>query len=402
MKNVRRSILDNGLRLLYRKRDSEVVWMFITIEAGSQYEKGFHKGIAHLLEHMTLGPSKYGGKNKINEYAARHGCDINGETSLTTTEYKAACPRKHYKKFLQLFADRLKNPEFDEETLANEKKIICEELSMEKDDKNSLVFDSQVKYLYGKSPFSNNTGGTKKDVMAITKEEILKFHKKFYTVENMSIVLNGICKDYKNTVDKYFDMVPTGRTIRRPAINIQKKIRSLKLKKNLEQPTITIGCLIPPFPSKEAYAFEIIRWVMTDRGLNARVVKELREKQGITYYANWGVHDTYLHRVTYFVSGAEKKNIEKIRKVYFRELNEVRDLPDKELREAKVAIKGISKLALDDLETETNNIAYYEEIRHLDGFNKYDQRLDKVTKEDIKSTIDNYLKKSYCKIIFMK
>lgn len=400
MKNVRRSVLDNGLRLLYRKRDSEVVWMYITVETGSQYEAGFHKGIAHLMEHVILGPPKFGKTSRLDEYAAKHGLQSNAQTSRTTTEFSGACPKRYYKKLLALFAEKIMNPEFDEKFLKNEIKVVCKEIDMENDDTQAIAFDAQQKHLYVKEPFSNNTSGTKKDVRKITKEELLRFHSKYYVPANMHVVLNGICKGYKETVEASFGRYLPGKKPIRPVFKEKQVKKSLVLKKDLEQPVITIGCLLPPYPAKEAYAFDIIRWALVDKGITSRLMKEIREKRGLSYYAYFMVHDTYSNRITHFTSGAEMKDMKEISRIYFKELTKLREISDKELADAKRALKGIFILAFDDLENETNNIAFYEEIGNVKLFNEYQKRLENVTKEDVGRTIDDYLKSKYCKIIF--
>jgi predicted Zn-dependent peptidase len=401
MKNVRRSILDNGLRLLYRKRDSEIVWIWITVEVGSQYEKGFHRGIAHMLEHVIMGPEKYGQQSKLSKYDATYGTWTNAGTDRTTTEFTAVCPKAYYKRILEMFAERMKNPVFDDEFLKNEKSVIIKEINVDRDDVDSAIFDMQAKHLFKKQPFSNPVIGSKRDVKAMTKDELMRFHRKYYTPENMHIVLNGICKGYKETVQRYFDMPATGKKIVRPQYRIKPRKQSLVLYKDIEQPKLTMGNLLPPYPARETYATDIIEWILCNSGISSRLYQEIREKRGLSYGIEYEPHDNYCSKMIYLTIGCESKDIRKVERIYLKELKKLRNISDGSLKKAQKAMRGALKLQADDIHNETNCIAYYEEIGDVKLFNEFSKRISKVTKEDIRRTVDDYLL-NYCKVVVRK
>ena len=73
---MKRIVLKNGMRVIYEKRDSDIVAVGVVVEVGSNYETGFHKGISHVMEHMVMSRARSGEYSIISEAEAKYGMNL--------------------------------------------------------------------------------------------------------------------------------------------------------------------------------------------------------------------------------------------------------------------------------------------------------------------------------------
>jgi predicted Zn-dependent peptidase len=144
------------------------------------------KGIAHFLEHKMFeqkGEDAFGKFSKIGAYS-------NAYTSHTSTAYLFETTESFYKG-LEILLSFLTAPAFSKEGVEKEKDIIRQELDMYKDDADWMVYFNLLSCMYKDHPLTFDMVGTEESLANITKEELMKCYRSFYTGNNSMIISVG-------------------------------------------------------------------------------------------------------------------------------------------------------------------------------------------------------------------
>src|SRR3982750_378307 len=113
---VRRTILDNGLRVLVRRdRSAPVVAIVTYVSAGYFDETDDVVGIAHVLEHMFFKGTPARGVGEIARQTKAVGGYLNAATIYDHTSYYAVLPASSFAAGLDGEFDACANPLIDAE-----------------------------------------------------------------------------------------------------------------------------------------------------------------------------------------------------------------------------------------------------------------------------------------------
>ena len=191
-----REVLENGLtvavvkregftkRLAYFVTDYGSIHTSFTLE-GEQYHAP--AGVAHYLEHKLF--DMPGGRDVSAEFAAM-GAMTNAFTSYDMTAYYFSCT-EHFEDCLKLLLEFVSTPYFTEETVEKERGIIDQEIGMNQDAPDSVIFENLAVSLYENHPIRVPILGTGETIRQITAETLHTCHRAFYTPGNMLLCVVG-------------------------------------------------------------------------------------------------------------------------------------------------------------------------------------------------------------------
>ena len=188
--------LENGLTVLVlpRKGFSKRLAYFMT-DYGSIHtrfsldgtEYTAPAGVAHYLEHKLF--DMPGGRDVSTEFA-QLGAMTNAFTSYDMTAYYFSCT-DHFDQCLKLLLEFVSTPYFTQESVEKEQGIIGQEIGMNADSPDTVVFENMVKNLYHVHPIRVPILGTSETIREITPEVLNLCHRAFYTPGNMLLCVVG-------------------------------------------------------------------------------------------------------------------------------------------------------------------------------------------------------------------
>ena len=188
--------LENGLTVLVlpRKGFTKKLAYFMT-DYGSVHthfsldgvEYTAPAGVAHYLEHKLF--DMPGGRDVSAEFA-QMGAMTNAFTSYDITAYYFSCT-DHFDECLKLLLEFVSTPYFTEESVRKEQGIIDQEIGMNADAPDSVVFENMVRELYRVHPVRVPILGTSETIREITPEVLHLCHRAFYTPGNMLLCVVG-------------------------------------------------------------------------------------------------------------------------------------------------------------------------------------------------------------------
>ncbi len=189
-------VLENGLTLAVvpRKGFTKKLAYFVT-DYGSIHTdfalegKVYHApaGVAHYLEHKMF--DLPGDRDVSAEFAAM-GAMTNAFTSYDMTAYYFSCT-EHFSDCLRLLLEFVSTPYFTPESVLKEQGIIDQEIGMNEDAPDSVVFENLMCSMYENHPILVPILGTSETIREITDEVLYNCHKAFYTPGNMLLCVIG-------------------------------------------------------------------------------------------------------------------------------------------------------------------------------------------------------------------
>ncbi|MDQ7007412.1 MAG: pitrilysin family protein [Acidobacteriota bacterium] len=162
------------------------------VHVGSANEEQETRGFAHLFEHLMFGGTVEHSKEDYALLHESHGGYENAFTSFDETVYISEIPPAGHDEVLALEADRLVNLALSEENLANEKKIVTEELRLRtENDPMVRVMLTALEAILGEHPYAVTPAGTKEDIARADLEQARGFYRRYYRPSNVHLVVVG-------------------------------------------------------------------------------------------------------------------------------------------------------------------------------------------------------------------
>ena len=192
---LHRRILSNGLTVLVAPRPGFTRKMaYFVTDFGSihrEFELEGEKytvpaGIAHYLEHKMFDlPDR-----DVTAELAELGANVNAFTSYDMTAYYFSCT-EHLEKSLSLLLEFVSTPYFTEESVEKERGIIDQEIGMNLDAPDSVIFERLMEGMYRQHDIRTPILGTCETIRQITPENLHLCHRAFYTPGNMVLCVVG-------------------------------------------------------------------------------------------------------------------------------------------------------------------------------------------------------------------
>lgn len=386
---MKKTTLKNGLTIIEEERDTLSVAIEVQVNAGSNNEDLKQAGISHFLEHMMFEGTKTRTTMQLANEIESLGGEINAATSNERTLYYILVLKKHFKKALEILADVIKNPLFDKKAVEKERKIILEEISMVNDNPRHYQWILFQKTLFKKHPAKNPIPGTRETVKSITRKDIINYHKKHYSPNNMTITVSGLDNTTNQIKAAFKDLKPQKIIPPKPVEEPKQKKEVVKEKKQLEQSNMVFGYKTVTRSHKDSYTLDVIEAILS-KGQSSRLFNELRIKRGLAY--SLGAENEVNKDYGYFAmyAGADKKNIDKIKNIFIQE-SKLKNLTQKEIKDAKSHIEGHTLLELEENRENADWIAFWNFV-DFKKMGSYINNIKKVTKKDIQGVVKKYFK----------
>jgi zinc protease len=278
-----RYTLPNGLTvILSPDRATPTLAVNVWYHVGSKNETPGRTGFAHLFEHVMFtgsGHVPYGLHDKLTEGV---GGSNNGTTSNDRTTYYETIPSNYLESALWIEADRMGFllDTLDLAKLNAQRDIVKNERRQSLDNRpygRAGELLSQATYP-SSHPYSWDVIGSMEDLSAASEEDVKNFFRLYYAPNNafLSIVGDFDPAQAKAWVTKYFQGIPRGRVISRPAIDPVKLTGEKRLvyEDHVQVPRLYVQWPTVGEKSEDQYALDVLGAILTGPR-TARLTKAL-------------------------------------------------------------------------------------------------------------------------------
>ncbi len=391
--NFKKKILDNGMTILFEKRDLPVVSVAFAVKNGGINESLEEKGISHFIEHMLYKGTETRNNKQIAEEIEKNGGELNGFTSEEITAYWCKMPSKNLNIALDVLSDVVKNPKFDETEFEKERQVIFEEIKMRRDTPQVYVFDEIQKYLYSGS-LSVDLIGTYETMNSVTREQMKKKFKEIYVPENMflTVVGNADFDEIVKFAEENFSKL-NGKILEQE-LGLKNEIK-IEKRPGIDQANLIFAHHIPLADKDKNYTAKILNTILAG-GMSSRLFSEIREKRNLAYAVKGDSDINKRFAYNFIYVGTTKDNVEKVKELILEEYQKVaNELEEKELQEAKRQLNGNFDISMEDSQDRMVDLLKTEICCNAEELYEFKEKINSVNLEDVKKMASEIKEGSY-------
>ncbi len=402
--------LKNGARvLLVPQHETKAVTVLVLFKIGSRYESEELNGVSHFIEHMMFkGTKKRPTTLDISKDLDKVGAEFNAFTGKDHTGYYIKINYKKIDLAIDILHDMLYNSKFDKNELDRERTVIIEEINMYEDNPMMHIDELFEELLYGGHPLARRIAGPRKNIKNISRQKMLQYKNKFYSPDNMVVVIAGnISDDIIERMKNNFAVVKKSSP-KLPRINRYKLKSSSKpeLKihyKETEQVQLSLGFPAYKKSDPKINALALLA-IILGGNMSSRLFVNIREKKGLAYFVSCQA-ETYEDIGNLMIrSGLDKSRIEEALKSIVFELKRIKNkgVSKSELKNAKEYIRGKTTLKLEDSSSLAGWFASQELLDKevLTPEEKF-AKIDRVRLKDIKRAARDIIKENMLKAVII-
>ena len=465
-KRVTVKTLPNGLTFVICQRHEAPVFSFYTVvDAGSAQDPRGKTGLAHMFEHMafkgtpTIGTTNWPAEKvalekvekayaaylaerdkrvgrddkkvaelqkawkdaiaEANKYVipnqfgqiveAAGGEGLNAQTSYDSTDYMYSLPVNKFELWAYLESERFLHPAMRE--FYKERDVVIEERRMRTDSSPvGRLIEQFTSESFTASPYHRPTIGYYSDLQTFSATDAEHFFHTYYIPSNMVIGVVGDIDPAKAipVIEKYFNRIPSGpKPLDETSVEPpQNALRDVILE-DQSQPYYVEGYHRPDYLNADDAVYDVITDLLSD-GRTSRLYRSLvRDKKIALAAAGFsgfpGVK--YAHLFVFYALPTTGHTTQEIAAAFHAEIERLKttDVTDDELQMIKTREKAGLIRRLGNNEGLADELAVYQ-TRYGDWrelFKSVD-RLDKVTKADIRRVANQIFTESNRSIAYIK
>ena len=326
---IKSTKLPNGIAVLTEHMPGlRSVTAGIWVRRGSRHESAELNGICHFIEHAVFKGTRHRTARDIAVETDRLGGNLDAYTTHEMTGFTTKVADTALSQAIDLLADLISHPRFDQEDLEREQKVILEEMKMVEDTPDELLGELFNAAYFPNQPLGRPIEGTRKTVPTFDHKTTVGFHAREFSYSNLVVAAAGNV-DHARLVELVgvaFDGCESGTAARphgldhgrpRPAAPIL-----IEQKSELEQAHLVLATPWPHALSNDRYAASLLGSVIGG-GTSSRLWQKIREERGLAYsvgaagsaFSDVGVFNIY--------AGTSPEYIEDVLELSLSELREV-------------------------------------------------------------------------------
>jgi predicted Zn-dependent peptidase len=280
---VRVTRLDSGLTVASDTMDTvETVSLGAWVGVGTRHEPPAINGVAHLLEHMAFKGTERRSAYDIAQEIEAVGGHLNAYTTREATAYYAKVLAEDAPLAVDIIADILQNPSFEEEELKRERAVVLQEIGQAYDTPDDSVFDRFQETAYPAQALGRPVLGTSEIVSGIGRDTLAAYMARHYGCENMALVAAGKIEHarFVALAQDAFSGLP--REASAEAAPADYRGGEYREQRELEQVHLLIGFDSVDYRDPDHYTASVLA-TLFGGGMSSRLFQEVREKRGLVY-----------------------------------------------------------------------------------------------------------------------
>jgi zinc protease len=399
---IQHSTLSNGIRLMVQENHvSPSVVVRGRLWAGAVNDPPEKIGLGRFAASAVRRGSTNRTYQEINELTEAVGADVFVSGGRHLTSFGGKSLIEDFDLLVDVLADVLLNPVFPGREVDKVRGQIITGLKELENDTRGLASREFRQLLFtSEHPYGRPSSGTLESVPRIQRDDLVNFYHTTYGPQGAAIVVVGDVQ-----AGKVYDMMESVLGTWQPASNppsfevpeshpLSEQRRYVRTMTNKTQADIVLGTVGPARSAQGYYAARLGDLILGHLGLMGRLGENVRDQQGLAYYAYSGL-EAGLGRGPWSVrAGVNPANVEQAIESILAEITRLRDEPvtDQELEDGKDYLTGSLPLRLETNEGIASTLLDID-LHQLgdDYIIRYPDLIHAVTKEQIQAAAHGYL-----------
>jgi zinc protease len=283
-------VLKNGMTVFVAEdKTLPLVNIHLMMRVGGYLDPAGKEGLAEFVgSQMRRGGTKSLAPEQLDErldvLAALVGTHISATSGLASLN----CLKDTLDESLKLFVEILREPRFDAERLTLAKEANLQEMRKRNDEAADIEQREWRVLVLGEDHFTNRFV-TETSVNAITREDLVSFHKTYVHPAQMVASVSGSF-DRAAILEKLeaaFAEWPTPqpKILPVPSATHPAPPGLYRIEKDVNQGRVSIGLPTVKREDPDSYALEVMNEILGGGGFTSRITKTVRSDEGLAYEA---------------------------------------------------------------------------------------------------------------------
>ncbi|HJV34250.1 pitrilysin family protein [Geomonas sp.] len=401
-----RVTLDNGM-VVYLLPDHELPLVHLTayLKAGSVFEPADKVGLASLTgAAIREGGTRSTPPNKLDQELEFMASAIESSINADHATISASTLSKNLDRTLELFGQVMTEPAFDSARVEMDKNRAIEGIRRQNDDPKGIAARELNSAIYAGHPLGRVP--TLTSVRAITRQDMISFHQRYFYPENVIMAVSGdfdkekLLAGLKKVFAKWPNRQSSFPQVAEPKEDMKHEV--LHAQKEVNQSVIRMGHLGIDKNNPDLYAIKVMDFILGG-GFTSRLTQEVRSNQGLAYNVD-SYFETGRRFPAPFIIETETKSETTARTIAL--VNSIVDgmtkaeVSDQELKLAKDHIINSFIFSFERSDAVVTQQARLEFYGYPKGYlENFRDNIAKVTKEDVLRVARKYLQPEAMKLV---
>ena len=290
--DIHREVLSNGIVVLARSNfSSPSITIGGYVQAGSLFEPDEKLGMADFAATaLTRGTAKHTFDALYNELESV-GASIGFDSGLHKTGFHGHSLSEDLQVLLGLLAETIREPTFPAIEVEKLRHHLLTGLAIRMQDTADMADMTFDEILFHGHPYARSEEGNPRTIKAITRADLVQFHRQTFGPRGMVIALvgavepkravdrvNKVFGDWKNPEQKQLPDLPA-------VILLKKTVERHYKISGKSQADLLVGTNGPRRKDEDYLASSLGNSILGQFGMMGRIGQSVREKSGLAYYA---------------------------------------------------------------------------------------------------------------------
>jgi zinc protease len=402
-----RSVLDSGVVVLVqRTTTTPAVTINATFQAGGIYEPPDLPGLAYVASRLLDRGTERRSAEVLAEELDDRGVVLRVLPTRHTMALTCTCLSEDFDDVLAIVLDVARRAVFPEGEIAKRRAECVTALRQDEDSPAVRAVEILFELLYGAThPYGRRAKGTLESIERIRRDDLVKFHSARFRPSALSLAIVGdVVPEHALArtaveLDGWSGTVSDDPPVPSPSVPArQQRVISLtgKSQSDIAYGFTTIRRLDPRY-----YAYWVMNNILGEFGLGGRLADNIRERQGMAYYAFSALDPSVGEGPLVIRAGVDPANVERALEAIDLEVGRMgAEGPDsRELAETQQYLIGSIPRTL---ETNASIAAFLQAEEQFDLGLDYDQQLPRhlraVTLEQVKQAAAEVLRPEHASV----
>ena len=399
--NISRFKLPNGITALtFNNSSAQSVNIFGLLDNGARLDPADKLGTANFTAAMLSRGTASKPFAEFHEILESRGASLSFSSGTHSTSFHGKALAEDLQVLLDLASDGLRRPAFLPDYIERMRQQLLASLAIREQDTaeiSSLLFDEA---LFPGHPYGNPVDGFTETVKAITRQDMLDFHARFFQPQDLILVIAGAIEglDVRKLIEDYFadwQNSPAQKPVL-PAMPEAPKeiIRRHRFIEDKSQTDLILGTYGPSRKSEDYLPAYLGNNILGQFGLMGRIGESVRSKAGLAYHASSGINAWADGGSWEFSAGLNPENLDKAVRLIQDEIERYISEPvtGEELDDSQSNLIGRLPLSLETNAGIANAILTIERFElGLDYYQRYAEKIRAITPQQILKIAQKYL-----------
>ncbi len=281
---------ENGSRVYFVSAPQlPMVDIRVVFDAGSARD-GARPGLAVMTNGLLDAAAGELGEEEIAERLEGLGAQLgnSAQRDMALLSLRTLSDARYLDPAVEILATILSQPRFPDKIFQRERKRMLIGLRAEQQSPASVASKAFYRAVYGDHPYGSPSNGTVESLQALQREELEKFHKRYYVAANAIVAIVGdLSRDQAQALaERLVEKLPAGEAA--PDLPEVKPL-SMPVKKVIPFPSsqthILVGQPGMTRTDPDYLALYVGNHILGGSGFGSRIMAEIREKRGLAYSA---------------------------------------------------------------------------------------------------------------------